>query len=93
MILRPYTGMYMESSIFRNDRLPEHLLIIGAGPIGLELAQAYRRLGAAVTVVEAAKAMTRSCRARCSAVSRRKGSRFMRKRRSALPSRTAPVSR
>ena len=34
--------------------LPEHLLIIGAGPIGLELAQAHRRLGASVTVLEAA---------------------------------------
>ena len=43
----------------RHDRLPEHLLIVGAGPIGIELAQAYRRLGAAVTVVEAARAMPR----------------------------------
>lgn len=33
---------------------PEHLIVIGAGPIGLELAQAFRRLGAAVTVLEAA---------------------------------------
>ena len=33
---------------------PEHLIVIGGGPIGLELAQAFRRLGAEVTVLEAA---------------------------------------
>jgi pyruvate/2-oxoglutarate dehydrogenase complex dihydrolipoamide dehydrogenase (E3) component len=33
---------------------PEHLVIIGAGPVGLEMAQAFRRLGASVTVLEAA---------------------------------------
>jgi pyruvate/2-oxoglutarate dehydrogenase complex dihydrolipoamide dehydrogenase (E3) component len=33
---------------------PEHLVIIGAGPIGLEFAQAFRRLGAEVTVLDAA---------------------------------------
>jgi pyruvate/2-oxoglutarate dehydrogenase complex dihydrolipoamide dehydrogenase (E3) component len=32
---------------------PRHLIIIGAGPIGLELAQAFRRLGSDVTVIEA----------------------------------------
>lgn len=37
--------------IFDNDRLPEHLVIIGGGPIGCEIAQAYRRLGARVTIV------------------------------------------
>lgn len=37
--------------IFENDRLPEHLLIIGGGPIGCEIAQAYRRLGSHVTVI------------------------------------------
>jgi pyruvate/2-oxoglutarate dehydrogenase complex dihydrolipoamide dehydrogenase (E3) component len=31
---------------------PEHLIVIGGGPIGCELAQAFRRLGAAVTVLE-----------------------------------------
>jgi pyruvate/2-oxoglutarate dehydrogenase complex dihydrolipoamide dehydrogenase (E3) component len=33
---------------------PRHLIVIGAGPAGLELAQAFRRLGAQVTVLEAA---------------------------------------
>jgi len=32
---------------------PEHLIVIGAGSVGLEFAQAFRRLGAAVTVVDA----------------------------------------
>ena len=34
------------------DVLPEHLIVIGGGYAGLELAQAYRRFGAQVTVVE-----------------------------------------
>jgi pyruvate/2-oxoglutarate dehydrogenase complex dihydrolipoamide dehydrogenase (E3) component len=37
--------------IFDNDRLPERMVVLGAGPIGMEMAQAYQRLGAAVTVV------------------------------------------
>jgi pyruvate/2-oxoglutarate dehydrogenase complex dihydrolipoamide dehydrogenase (E3) component len=36
------------------DILPQHLIVIGGGYSGLELAQAYRRFGAEVTVVEAA---------------------------------------
>jgi pyruvate/2-oxoglutarate dehydrogenase complex dihydrolipoamide dehydrogenase (E3) component len=35
------------------DRLPAHLVVIGGGYIGLELAQAIRRFGSQVTVVEA----------------------------------------
>ena len=38
--------------ILELDRLPEHLIVIGGGYIGLEMAQAYRRFGSAVTVVE-----------------------------------------
>ena len=38
---------------------PRHLIIIGAGPIGLELAQAFRRLGSLVTVLEAAVPLAR----------------------------------
>lgn len=41
-------------TIFDLDACPRHLVVIGAGPVGLELAQAFRRLGAAVTVLEAA---------------------------------------
>jgi len=35
------------------ETLPEHLVVVGAGYIGLELGTAYRKLGARVTVVEA----------------------------------------
>jgi pyruvate/2-oxoglutarate dehydrogenase complex dihydrolipoamide dehydrogenase (E3) component len=35
------------------DYLPSHLIVLGAGYVGLELAQAYRRFGGRVTVVEA----------------------------------------
>jgi len=39
-------------TIFELTRLPSHLIVIGGGPIGIELAQAHRRLGARVTVLE-----------------------------------------
>ena len=35
----------------------EQVVVIGGGPIGMEMAQAHRRLGAEVTVLEAAKAL------------------------------------
>jgi pyruvate/2-oxoglutarate dehydrogenase complex dihydrolipoamide dehydrogenase (E3) component len=34
------------------DRVPEHLVVLGGGYVGLELAQAFRRFGSRVTVVE-----------------------------------------
>jgi len=49
------TPYLTNETIFALKRCPEHLIIIGAGPIGLELAQAHRRLGAKVTVLEAAR--------------------------------------
>lgn len=39
--------------IFGLESAPEHLLVVGAGPSGVELAQAFRRLGSRVSVVEA----------------------------------------
>lgn len=46
-------------TLFDQTECPGHLLIIGAGPIGLEMAQAHRRLGARVTVIEGAQALGR----------------------------------
>ncbi len=40
-------------TLFANDTLPDHLLVLGAGAVGLEMAQAHRRLGSRVSVVEA----------------------------------------
>ena len=34
------------------DRVPEHLVVLGGGYVGLEFAQAYRRFGSRVTVIE-----------------------------------------
>jgi pyruvate/2-oxoglutarate dehydrogenase complex dihydrolipoamide dehydrogenase (E3) component len=49
-------GPYLTNeSIFDLKERPEHLIIIGAGSIGLEMAQAFRRLGSSVTVLEAAR--------------------------------------
>lgn len=48
--------------IFDRTELAEHLIIIGAGPIGLELAQAHRRLGAHVTVLEGFQVLGREDR-------------------------------
>ncbi len=39
-------------TVFDLSEIPGHLIVIGGGPIGIELAQAYRRLGARVTVLE-----------------------------------------
>jgi pyruvate/2-oxoglutarate dehydrogenase complex dihydrolipoamide dehydrogenase (E3) component len=46
-------------TVFDLTARPEHLIVIGAGAIGLELAQAFRRLGAAVTVLEAGEPLAR----------------------------------
>ena len=39
--------------------LPDHLVILGAGPIGMELGQAFARLGSKVTILEAGAALAR----------------------------------
>ena len=46
---------FTTETIFDNSRKPEHLLVIGAGPMGLEIGLSYRRLGAEVTIVDAAR--------------------------------------
>ncbi len=52
-------GFFTNETIFDNPTLPEHLLIVGAGPIGIEMAQAHRRLGARVTVLGNGRALPR----------------------------------
>ncbi|MEM8843267.1 MAG: FAD-dependent oxidoreductase [Pseudomonadota bacterium] len=46
-------------TLWAETELPETLIIIGGGPIGLEMAQAHCRLGARVIVLEAARALAR----------------------------------
>ncbi len=46
------TPYLTNETVFDLDALPAHLLIIGGGPIGMEMAQAFRRLGSKVTVLE-----------------------------------------
>lgn len=46
-------------TIFALRERPAHLVILGGGPIGIEMAQAHRRLGCEVTVIEAARALAR----------------------------------
>lgn len=44
-------------SIFAGKARPEHLIVLGGGPLGIEMAQAHRRLGAAVTVIARHRAL------------------------------------
>jgi pyruvate/2-oxoglutarate dehydrogenase complex dihydrolipoamide dehydrogenase (E3) component len=46
-------------NVFDVRERPKHLIVIGGGPIGLELAQAFRRLGSEVTVLEVAQPLGR----------------------------------
>ncbi len=46
-------------TIFDLRECPDHLIIIGGGPIGMEMAQAHRRLGADVTVLEGQAALSK----------------------------------
>ena len=47
-------GYDTSDSIFTRHELPGHLVVLGAGPVGVELAQAFVRFGARVTLVEMA---------------------------------------
>ena len=48
---------YTNENIFDLRERPGHLIVIGGGPIGMEMAQAHRRLGSSVTVIEGFKAL------------------------------------
>ncbi len=60
----PITGLdavphFTNETLFDNREKLAHLLVLGGGPIGLEMAQAHRRLGSRVTVIEAGRALSR----------------------------------
>jgi pyruvate/2-oxoglutarate dehydrogenase complex dihydrolipoamide dehydrogenase (E3) component len=50
---------FTNETIFGNETLPEHLLVVGGGPIGIEMAQAHRRLGSRVTVLDSGRVLPR----------------------------------
>ena len=57
-IVPPIPGLdrvpfFTNETVFATRAAPEHLIVIGAGPVGIELAQAYKGLGAAVTLIDA----------------------------------------
>lgn len=51
------TPYFTNETLFENRQKLDHLIIVGGGPIGMEMAQAHRRLGSEVTVLEGAVAM------------------------------------
>lgn len=52
-------GYLTNETIFANRQRLDHLIVVGGGPIGLEMAQAHRRLGSRVTVLEAERALAK----------------------------------
>ena len=57
-IVPPIPGLdrvpfFTNETVFATRTAPGHLIVIGAGPVGIELAQAYKGLGAAVTLIDA----------------------------------------
>lgn len=48
---------FTNETIFDNTEKLDRLIIVGGGPIGMEMAQAHQRLGVQVTVLEGARAM------------------------------------
>ena len=49
--------VHTNETIFDLRDRPEHLIVVGGGPIGMEMAQAHRRLGSRVTVIEGQRAL------------------------------------
>ena len=52
--LRELDGVWTNREVTGMKAVPRHLLILGGGPVGAEMAQAVRRLGGEVTLVEGA---------------------------------------
>ena len=53
------TPYLTNETLFDLERLPDHLIVLGGGAIGCEMAQAFCRLGARVTVIEAGAALAK----------------------------------
>lgn len=53
------TPYLTNETIWSVETLPEHLIIMGGGPIGTELGQAFARLGSKVTLLEAGRILSR----------------------------------
>jgi pyruvate/2-oxoglutarate dehydrogenase complex dihydrolipoamide dehydrogenase (E3) component len=51
------SGFLTSETVFALTKRPRHLFVIGGGPIGCELAQAFRRLGSEVTVLQRSKSL------------------------------------
>ena len=51
------TPYLTNETLWSNRTRPDHLVVVGGGPIGMEMAQAHRRLGSEVTVIEMARAL------------------------------------
>jgi pyruvate/2-oxoglutarate dehydrogenase complex dihydrolipoamide dehydrogenase (E3) component len=51
------TPYFTNETIFENREQPSRLIVIGGGPIGMEMAQAHMRLGSEVVVLEGSKAL------------------------------------
>jgi pyruvate/2-oxoglutarate dehydrogenase complex dihydrolipoamide dehydrogenase (E3) component len=53
--LRELDGVWTNREVTGMKAVPRHLLVLGGGPVGVEMAQALRRFGGEVSVVEAAE--------------------------------------
>ncbi|MCZ6604179.1 MAG: FAD-dependent oxidoreductase [Alphaproteobacteria bacterium] len=52
-------GYLTNETIFELTERPEHLIVLGGGPVGMEIAQAFRRLGSQVTVLEMGRVLAK----------------------------------
>jgi pyruvate/2-oxoglutarate dehydrogenase complex dihydrolipoamide dehydrogenase (E3) component len=55
----PAVPYLTNETLFQLAQRPKHLIIVGGGPIGIEMAQGFRRLGSAVTVIESAEPLAK----------------------------------
>ncbi len=53
-------SVYTNETIFSLEQLPENLLVVGGGPIGCELGQAFQMLGSKVTIAQSASRLLHS---------------------------------